>query len=426
MLFVCFTVYGVLAGLWNMFPATLVRQAIISSDAVFKEFRRPWVTDILADASMRTRTIDPEKISPGLLLVSGVNEDQMNFAKVIDRDGNEIHSWRIDWFTTWDDDEGRFAEFRRPKGQPGSLAHGMQLMPNGDLVFNFEWLSTVRLNPCGAVVWKRDNWGHHSVDVDDQGFIWVGGLKALEPDDRKFMLNVGLGTPIPSVQKLDSNGQVIREINVFEVLNANGLEGLAYMSSIENNSTRVWGDTLHLNDVEIFPSDRKSAVFSTGDIMISLRNIQTILVFDPDTLKVKFLSIGKLLRQHDPDFVGDDRISVFDNRNLEPLDGSASRIASIDTKTGEVSTLVGQENGISFYTSILGKHQVIHNGNVLITSSQQGRAFEVTSQGQIVWDYFNRIDDGYLGVLFEVSVLDSKFDPVFFQQARQRCAGESN
>ena len=47
--------------------------------------------------------------------------------------------------------------------------------------------------------------------------------------------------------------------------------------------------------------------------MISLRNVSTVLVFDPDDLKIRYSITGRFVRQHDPDFVDNNTISVFDN-----------------------------------------------------------------------------------------------------------------
>ena len=46
-----------------------------------------------------------------------------------------------------------------------------------------------------------------------------------------------------------------------------------------------------------------------------------------------------------------------------------------------------------FYTEIGGKHQILPNGNILISEFTAGRVFEVTSVGEIVWSYINRYDE---------------------------------
>ena len=42
-----------------------------------------------------------------------------------------------------------------------------------------------------------------------------------------------------------------------------------------------------------------------------------------------------------------------------------------------------------FFTESRGGAQALANGNVLITDSEQGRAFEVTREGEVVWEFWN-------------------------------------
>jgi hypothetical protein len=42
-----------------------------------------------------------------------------------------------------------------------------------------------------------------------------------------------------------------------------------------------------------------------------------------------------------------------------------------------------------FFTQTRGGAQALANGNVLITESERGRAFEVTRAGEIVWEFWN-------------------------------------
>ena len=41
----------------------------------------------------------------------------------------------------------------------------------------------------------------------------------------------------------------------------------------------------------------------------------------------------------------------------------------------------------------MGAHQILPNGNWMITSSMQGRVMEVTPEGRIVREYNNLIDE---------------------------------
>ena len=119
--------------------------------------------------------------------------------------------------------------------------------------------------------------------------------------------------------------------------------------------------------------------------MVSLRNINAVIVFDADTKAAKFMSIGTMLRQHDADYIDGNTISVFDNNNLDPMVETQSRIIRIDARDGSVTTTFAGSPAVPFFTNIMGKHQILENGNTLITESRGGRTFEVTGDGRLVF-----------------------------------------
>ena len=51
------------------------------------------------------------------------------------------------------------------------------------------------------------------------------------------------------------------------------------------------------------------------------------------------------------------------------------------------STIGGRE--ADFYTRIRGRHQLLDDGTLVISSPQQGRAFEVDPKGEVVVDLVN-------------------------------------
>ena len=49
-----------------------------------------------------------------------------------------------------------------------------------------------------------------------------------------------------------------------------------------------------------------------------------------------------------------------------------------------------------FYTPTAGKHQRLENGNRLIIEATAGRVFEVSREGETVWEWISETRDGEL------------------------------
>jgi hypothetical protein len=201
------------------------------------------------------------------------------------------------------------------------------------------------------------------------------------------------------IVKVSPDGEVLREISLMDVILNSQYESILFADG--HDRVGGWGNQyaveMHMNDIEVLSAEQADAfpLFDEGDIMASIRNLNWIVVIDPDTEQIKWSQVGPFLRQHDPDFLDNGRIVVFDNRT-DVADGAAlggSRILELDPVTRKVSTLYQSDARNFFYTGALGKQQLLPNRNILITEAQPGRAFEVTPEGEIVWSYINRWDD---------------------------------
>jgi hypothetical protein len=130
-------------------------------------------------------------------------------------------------------------------------------------------------------------------------------------------------------------------------------------------------------------------LFEAGDIMLSMRSLNLIVVLDAEGRRAKWWQHGPWYRQHDPDFEPDGKISVLDN----DMNGGASRIIEIDPVTRKTKEIFAGSPQVPFYTWRRGNHQRLENGNILIAESETGRAFEVDREGDLVWEYQNRFDE---------------------------------
>jgi hypothetical protein len=126
-----------------------------------------------------------------------------------------------------------------------------------------------------------------------------------------------------------------------------------------------------------------------------------LAILDRNTGRIKWHHIGPWVRQHDPDITAQGPIEVFDNGTLElSLDRvPGSRLISLDPATDRTSTIYPRPGQDSFHTEIMGTHQLLANGNRLITESLAGRVFEVDRRGNIVWEYVQPYDDSHAALI---------------------------
>jgi hypothetical protein len=108
------------------------------------------------------------------------------------------------------------------------------------------------------------------------------------------------------------------------------------------------------------------------------------------------------MAQHDPIPLENGHLMVFDNRGYR----QKSRVLEIDPfKRVIVWQYVGSSEA-PFYSKTCGTNQRLPNGNTLITESDNGRAFEVTREGEIVWEFYNPFRAGeqsqFIATLFEM------------------------
>jgi len=113
--------------------------------------------------------------------------------------------------------------------------------------------------------------------------------------------------------------------------------------------------------------------------------------------------------QHQPTLLENGNMLVFDN--LGP--GNFSAVLEFDPIRRETLwEYVGGRDG-DFYSEGCGSCQRLPNGNTLITESDRGRAFEVTPDKTIVWEYVNPHRAGnqgqFVSSLFEVVRLSREF-----------------
>jgi len=153
----------------------------------------------------------------------------------------------------------------------------------------------------------------------------------------------------------------------------------------------AWTYTNGISYVPHSPIDGEEAY------LISMRSLNEVMFVRKRDGNIIWRSPkGMLNTQHDPTYLQNSNILVFDNgltRAPDPYPVYGSRVVEIDPK---VNRIVWQFDGGSgavdkarFFAPIVGGSQRLPNGNTLITDGVRGHLFEVTKEGKVVWDLVN-------------------------------------
>lgn len=380
--------YGFASHAWGLFPKTLVEQA----------WRQAyWRVSGGTGADSHMEVYDKEgakvlgsgKIQPGMTAITSwwetPNGPRVGI-KLVDREGKVLHKWLADREEVF---EGSLLQRRNPTGTD---IQGSLLLPDGDVVVNLEYVGMARLNSCGKVEWTLTEGNHHSVALGENGSFWVPGVsQKLRTGTERYPDLPGL-EPIwlDRILNVSAEGKVLRDIKVVDVLYENDLEHFFF----RYNQTE--GDVTHINDVEpLSPSMAEEyPLFEAGDLLVSLRHINLVFVFDPETMEVKWHASDPFIYQHDPDFIGGGWVGIFDNNRVRgKATGEGSRIIAFQPHTDSTKVLFQGKHLDRFYTGHRGKWQMLENGNMLLTEEEAGRAVEVSSDGKPVWEWIHESYD---------------------------------
>lgn len=260
--------------------------------------------------------------------------------------------------------------------QERSLHHDQERLPNGDTLLvcakevNAPAISKkllhddclIEVDKSGKVVWEwqtADHWNDLDLSASAKAKIMEG------PQAKKNRLAVGAPP----------------EVNGFD-----------------------WG---HMNAASVIPEIKGNTDprFRAGNIIASYRNFNTIAVIDRDSKKIVWTGINLTIGQHNVHFIPDGlpgagHILVFDNGN-NSIDGNPrqtegrpnSRAVEIDPVTNAIVWEYDAEKSHlpiwTFFSHYISSVQRQPNGNTLICEGANGRFFEVTPSGEIVWEYIN-------------------------------------
>jgi hypothetical protein len=206
---------------------------------------------------------------------------------------------------------------------------------------------------------------------------------------------------------LSSDGKEIGRVSMIDMF-----ENSDYAAMVEQ-SYRTGGDVFHTNTLEMIGSARtmRHDAFRPGNFLISMRTPSVLAVVDLASAKVVWARQGDWQFQHEPQLLPSGNIVFFDNRSP---DQHYSRVLELDPGNDEIVWEYKGTPPESFYSRFCGTVQVLLNGNLLVTESTAGRAFELAKDEQeIVWEYVSPHRAGPNDELIAALLHMTRLDPDF-------------
>jgi hypothetical protein len=334
--------------------------------------------------------LDAERAMPGLNLVVSAHAAE---AVLIDLEGRVVHRWARPFEDTW---PGRSAPAERRASWRRAY-----VLPGGDLLAIFTALGVVRLDRDSELVWAWEGRAHHALDVAGDGVIHVLTRRAA------VIPEMHPSEPILEdfVTRLSADGRELGAVSIRDCLA--GSAHAAILSEIRGS-----GDVFHTNAIQWLDgrAAERSPAFARGGVLVSVRQLDLLLVLDLERAGVRWAGRGSWRRQHEPSLLPSGTMLVFDNLSVPQSSG----VIEFDPLTGAELWVHRPAGEQRFFSSGCGTCQRLPNGNTLITVSNSGYAFEVTPAGERVWEWHSpyRAGEGgeLVATLFDVHRLPEDFD----------------
>ena len=288
--------------------------------------------------------------------------------------------WLIDMW-------GAIVQRWRTDNLPGNYG---ELLPSGNLMFAGRILPAaipefagnggqiVELDWDGEAVWEyRDPHLSHCFAPLRNGNLLVAKWRAVPREIARRVRGGQPGTELrgemygEAVQEIDRDGAVVWEWLTFEHLDPEG-DAIGPFHPRDR-----W---TNLNSLAEMPD---------GRILVSFRCIDTIAIVDRKTGNIDWRwGPGTIAGQHHPTWLENGNVLVFDNgahRRYTTID--FSRVLEVDPRTDTIAWEYKENPVHDFNSFICSGAQRLDNGNTLICESTRGRLFEVTREGDIVWEF---------------------------------------
>lgn len=317
---------------------------------------------------------------------------------LVDMNGRKVHSWEIEPHDIGLDEGGLPRVKLLPNGHVMALFGGLGRVMGG--VAEYDWDNTLvwHYNPEAGVA-------HHDFHVKADGNVLLICREAVpaeimrrvtDPQRRQHSLFSDV------ILEVSREREVIWDWHLHDHLDINQCNSIPasrdWPFGPDNNTITDW---THTNTVQALPEnkwhDQGDKRFSPGNVLISMRQLDTILVADRETGQIAWSYTGDykggMSGQHESCMIekgtpGEGNILIFDNGASPTKDlahAGCSFVLEIEPPAKQVVWVY--QNREQFHSNYTSSCQRLANGNTLICEAAGRRVFEVTPEGTIVWEY---------------------------------------
>lgn len=346
-----------------------------------------------------TTIYNPEKCYNGYTIFANGYE-----VKLIDMNGRVVNEWKVDFSRTKGDAKrakllknGNMVVLR---GKMTSQMGGIQEY-DWDNKLVWEYIPSEHIDPSSNYPHP-----HHDFQRLDNGNTLIicrekvpeeYMKKVTDPERRNITIYPDV------ILEITPDKEIAWEWHQYKYLDINRCNPIPALREwwCKKPDTNTISDWTHTNTVQALPENKwyhqGDDRFAPGNVLMCMRQLDIILIADKNTKEVVWSYSGDykggLSGPHEPHMIekgtpGEGNILIFDNGATPCKDlahAGCSFVLEVNPVTKEVVWIY--EDGEHFHSNFTSNSQRLRNGSTLICESTGARFFEVTTEGEIVWEY---------------------------------------
>jgi len=303
-----------------------------------------------------------------------ISSRNLEAAHLLASNGRYIHTW---YFQHTDEQTSDFGGF-------GMTWHYAEMLPNGNLLAIIKDEMIIELDWNSNLLWKAKLRAHHDFARTQQGNTIVVSRRDV---DNPWQKNKKIA--MDELVEFDKSGK-----KVWNWQYENHLDEFKEFVKQPLPLDKSFKDWPHINTCEVLPENptsQKDNRFKAGNLLLCGRHSNTIFIIEKESGDVVWAwGPGEIEGPHMPTMLENGHILIYDNgHHLKENSRGYTRVIELDPVK---ETIVWEYTGSpkeSFFSPSRGSSNRLKKGNTLIAESDSGHLIEVTSDGEVVWEYWN-------------------------------------